>query len=508
METKPQLKSRKDWRKLFKKLRRKRIRKKLAAGRDRLEQEAESRKMKNPEYRAYLEELERLEEQRKQQEQERSRFENALWVDRERTFQLEFAEKKKRLEEADKVEQEKRERIKQQFEERQRKIKQAKEENEKQLEELRRLQRERDRLMEEFAAGILDHETGLSVLSHTRPGANTCSFFTKVGACRHGVRCTSDHQTPGLSEIIFIPNFFVHPALDERQHPEYGQDGGIEFDEEEINQSFREFFKDIVDEFETFGPIKGVFVSRNYLPHLRGSCYIEYQTKRSAAQAYQRMNGRFYASRQLRVEFRSSISWCHAVCGLNIQSRCPKGRNCNYLHLFVNPRGRYRYDHQRELRSSRTVSQRCSQRSQLSEKSWDDIDIPRKERRNWRWSETPEVEIPMSRSSRSRSKSRNQSTVEDRRHRERSRSRDSYRSQSGRSSHMHSDCSDRRSSRDHSPRRRSRERERRPRRSRTPKRKKKKRSRSRSRSRTPVLKKKKSKRYKSEETRSKSERIE
>lgn len=77
-----------------------------------------------------------------------------------------------------------------------------------------------------------------------------------------------------------MPNFFAHPALDEQRHPEYGNDSCIEFDENDLYNYFREFFSDIVEEFESFGLIKHVFVCRNIVPHLRGNVYIQYADMR------------------------------------------------------------------------------------------------------------------------------------------------------------------------------------------------------------------------------------
>lgn len=388
--------SRKDWRKLFKKNRRKRIRQKAAQERDRLAEQAEQRKLANPNYLPYLWELEQLEREAAAREEERRRYEHALWMDREREAQVAFVEQKRKREEEERRKDEERERIRKEFEEQERKAREAKEEKKRLLEELRKQQQDRERMLAEYLAGIDDHLEVLQQMVDTRSGANACGFFGKIGVCRYGIGCSSNHPTPGLSKLLLIPNFFAHPALDDRDNPEYGTDLGIEFDEEELYRAYNEFFRDIIEEFETFGSIRYIFVCRNHAPHLRGNVFIQYDSVRSAAKAQQRMNGRFYASRPLYVEFRSPITWPTAVCGLFEQSRCQKGKNCNYLHLMRNPMSKYRYCHAKELQYIRE-SQRSSQssnRSQLVERSWDDIEIPAQQRTNWRWSETPEVETP------------------------------------------------------------------------------------------------------------------
>ncbi|XP_053695754.1 U2 small nuclear ribonucleoprotein auxiliary factor 35 kDa subunit-related protein 2 [Sabethes cyaneus] len=306
---------RNEWRKLFKKMRRKRIRQKLAKERDQKASEAEALKLADPNYVAYLQDKERLELLSQQHQEERSRYENALWMDREKEFQMAFKEKQKQLEAEEKREQEKRSRIRKEFEEQTQKANAIKAEKERLLMEFQKQQQERERMLAEFLIGIDDHLASLCDTVHSRAGANPCLFFTKIGSCRYGLRCSSDHPTPGLSELLVIPNFFAHPALDDHEHPEYGNDLGIEFDEDELNRCYREFFFDIIEEFEQFGTIVIILACRNFEPHLKGNVFIQYSDKRSAARAFQRMNGRFYASKQLHLEFRSPIVWTSAVCG-------------------------------------------------------------------------------------------------------------------------------------------------------------------------------------------------
>ncbi|XP_055540263.1 U2 small nuclear ribonucleoprotein auxiliary factor 35 kDa subunit-related protein 1 isoform X2 [Wyeomyia smithii] len=404
---------RKDWRKLFKKMRRKRIRRRVAQDRDRQLAEIEKLKLNNPSYVAYLQEKERSELLSQQQQEELSRYENALWMDREMEFQLAYKEKQKQFEAAAKQEHEKRSRIRKEFEEQMQKANAMKAEKERLLTEFRQKQQERERMLAEYLMGIDDNVATLRETIHSRAGANPCSFFSKIGSCRYGLRCSSDHQTPSLSELILIPNFFAHPALDDQQHPEYGNDLAIEFDEDELNRCYRDFFFDIIEEFEQFGTITTIFTCRNFEPHLKGHVFIQYNDMRSAAKAFQRMNGRFYASRQLHIEFRSPIAWTSAVCGLFEQSRCQKGKVCNYLHLMVNPVSKYRYDHFKELQSARS-SRRLCERTPMIQRTWDEIENSIPSKTNWRWSESPAVEITSRsrhQSSRQKSPDQKESTI-------------------------------------------------------------------------------------------------
>lgn len=194
---------------MFKKNRRKRHRQKVAQERDRLAQQAEQAKLANPNYVAYLREKDQLEREAATREEERSRYEHALWLDREREARVAFEKLRKKREEEQRKQDEERERIRKEFEELERKAREAKEEKQRLLEELRRRQLERERLLAEYLAGIDDHLEGLCQMVDTRTGANVCGFFGKIGVCRYGIRCSSNHPTPGLSQVcsLIIVNF-------------------------------------------------------------------------------------------------------------------------------------------------------------------------------------------------------------------------------------------------------------------------------------------------------------
>lgn len=38
-----------------------------------------------------------------------------------------------------------------------------------------------------------------------------CSFYFKIGACRHGDRCSRIHNKPTFSQTIVLSNLYVNP---------------------------------------------------------------------------------------------------------------------------------------------------------------------------------------------------------------------------------------------------------------------------------------------------------
>ncbi|KAG4302948.1 hypothetical protein PCK1_000891 [Pneumocystis canis] len=43
-----------------------------------------------------------------------------------------------------------------------------------------------------------------------------CSFYFKIGACRHGDRCSRKHVKPSYSQTILCPNLYQNPAHDQQ----------------------------------------------------------------------------------------------------------------------------------------------------------------------------------------------------------------------------------------------------------------------------------------------------
>uniref|UniRef100_A0A8V5G230 Uncharacterized protein n=1 Tax=Melopsittacus undulatus TaxID=13146 RepID=A0A8V5G230_MELUD len=49
-------------------------------------------------------------------------------------------------------------------------------------------------------------------------------------------------------------------------------------------------------------------------------------------------SGRWYAGRQLHCEFCPVTRWKTAICG---EQKCPRGKHCNFLHVFKNPNNEF-----------------------------------------------------------------------------------------------------------------------------------------------------------------------
>ncbi|CAK8530120.1 unnamed protein product [Lathyrus sativus] len=167
-----------------------------------------------------------------------------------------------------------------------------------------------------------------------------CPFHLKTGVCRFGDRCSRVHFYPDKSCTFVIKNMYNGPGL------AWEQDEGLEYTDEEIQRCFEEFYEDVHTEFLKFGEIVNFKVCRNGSFHLRGNVYVQYKLLDSALLAYNSINGRYFAGKQVRCKFVNLTRWKVAICGEYKKSRyetCSRGTACNFIHCFRNPGGDYEW---------------------------------------------------------------------------------------------------------------------------------------------------------------------
>ncbi|MBN3279591.1 U2AFM protein, partial [Polyodon spathula] len=392
-----------------------------------------------------------LEEERRAEE-ERQRL-HLEWIEKEKIAQEEFRLRREKEEAARLKREEEEWRIKEEWEEQQKK-----EQHEKEMKQ----QEKRDR--EEAVQKMLDqaesqlensgtwHNPEAPVDYGTEKDRANCPFYLKTGACRFGDRCSRKHAHPASSPTLMIRGMFVSFGIEQSRRDDYDTDASLEYSEEEVHQQFLDFYEDVLPEFKSVGKVLQFKVSCNFEPHLRGNVYIQFQTDDECREAFMRFNGRYYAGRQLQCEFCPVTRWKTAICGLFDRQKCPRGKHCNFLHVYRNPDNQFweadRDFHMSPDRSSQ-YSGGCSpessrRRNGESNRRGGNRSRSRERLRSQR-SRSRSKERGRSRAERSRSKERRRSNSRERfstkrerrsrnRSRRRSKSRDKKRSKSPRES--------------------------------------------------------------------------
>lgn len=153
--------------------------------------------------------------------------------------------------------------------------------------EKKRIAEEKKRKYEKLVKQIDDYINGvgafpdeLGTLTDSNPGRELCSFFIKTASCQYGVKCSRNHQRPGVSTLLLLSNFFTHIRLEQGAPTEYGSDLLLEYDDDELYNAFTTFFHDVVPELESFGVVQQFRVCHNHKPHLRGNVYVQFSRQR------------------------------------------------------------------------------------------------------------------------------------------------------------------------------------------------------------------------------------
>jgi len=172
-----------------------------------------------------------------------------------------------------------------------------------------------------------------------------CPFYFKIGACRHGERCSRLHNKPTESQTLLLKNLYQNPFN------QYGPNGQPLFDQKEAQQHFEDFHEDLFVELCKFGEIEELNICSNLGEHLLGNVYIKFYKEESAKKALEQVMGRFYAGRPIIAELSPVTDFREARCRQYDQGDCARGGFCNFMHLREVERKRSRelFNAQRKL---------------------------------------------------------------------------------------------------------------------------------------------------------------
>uniref|UniRef100_A0A0V0H015 Putative ovule protein n=1 Tax=Solanum chacoense TaxID=4108 RepID=A0A0V0H015_SOLCH len=122
-----------------------------------------------------------------------------------------------------------------------------------------------------------------------------CPFYFKIGACRHGDRCSRLHTKPSISPTILLSNMYqrpdsITPGVDAQGNP---------IDPRKIQEHFEDFYEDLFEELNKYGEIECLNICDNLADHMVGNVYVQFREEEQAANALKNLTGRFYAGKFL-----------------------------------------------------------------------------------------------------------------------------------------------------------------------------------------------------------------
>lgn len=154
-----------------------------------------------------------------------------------------------------------------------------------------------------------------------------CSFYYKMGACRHGDRCSRIHNKPSFSQTVLIQNLYVNLQ-------NVAKAAGQTISDEENQMHFDAFFEDIYVELEDkYGPIEDMNICDNLGDHLIGNVYVMFKNEEDAAKAVEGLNNRWFDGKPVYAEFSTVTDFREAGCRQYDTGTCTRGGFCNFMHL-------------------------------------------------------------------------------------------------------------------------------------------------------------------------------
>ncbi|OAO15174.1 splicing factor U2AF 35 kDa subunit [Blastocystis sp. ATCC 50177/Nand II] len=156
-----------------------------------------------------------------------------------------------------------------------------------------------------------------------------CPFYFKIGACRHGDRCTRKHNRPSFSQTILIKQMYHNPKANPMP-------GDPEHNRQVIQNEFDKFYEEVFDELSSsYGPIEELHVCDNVCEHMLGNVYVKFEDEEDAEKALKGLSGRYFAGRPLAVEYSPVTDFREARCRQHEEGQCTRGGYCNFMHLMT-----------------------------------------------------------------------------------------------------------------------------------------------------------------------------
>jgi len=169
-----------------------------------------------------------------------------------------------------------------------------------------------------------------------------CSFYFKIGACRHGDKCSRLHNKPTFSQTLLLQNMFQNP-----QNKVAGPDGkevtlpssvpGMSatiMSDVQAQEHYDTFFEDVFLELEEkYGEIEEMNVCDNLGDHLVGNVYVKFKFEEDAEKAMVDVNNRWYNQQPIYAELSPVTDFRESCCRQYEMGECTRGGFCNFMHL-------------------------------------------------------------------------------------------------------------------------------------------------------------------------------
>ncbi|KAI0985958.1 hypothetical protein GJ496_005113 [Pomphorhynchus laevis] len=158
-----------------------------------------------------------------------------------------------------------------------------------------------------------------------------CSFYFKIGACRHGEKCSRVHNKPAFSQTVVMKNLYLNPRHTNRIS---GKPLNEDMSEEDEQHHFNEFYEEVWTELESkYGDIEELNVCDNLGEHLVGNIYVKFRREEDAEKAVNDLNNRWFDGKPIYAELSPVTDFKEASCRKFEIGDCKRGGFCNFMHI-------------------------------------------------------------------------------------------------------------------------------------------------------------------------------
>jgi len=158
-----------------------------------------------------------------------------------------------------------------------------------------------------------------------------CSFYYKIGACRHGDNCSRTHNKPTFSRTVLLRNIYHNPIIDLREADACAKVGQ---ENREEQKHFDDFYEELFTEInDKYGRIDELNVCDNIGEHMIGNVYIKFFREEDAERCLKALDNRWFNGQPIYIEFSPVSNFYEACCRQYEQGGCTKGAFCNFMHL-------------------------------------------------------------------------------------------------------------------------------------------------------------------------------
>lgn len=156
-----------------------------------------------------------------------------------------------------------------------------------------------------------------------------CTFYQKIGACRHGEKCSRKHVRPSESKTVLLANLYQNPKASTNENETMS--------DKQVAEAFDHFYTDIFKKLATVGEVERIVVCENENFHLSGNAYVRFASPLAASGAVMLLNQEWYGGRPVYCELSPVTSFQEANCRAHDTNSCTRGDHCNFMHVIRPP---------------------------------------------------------------------------------------------------------------------------------------------------------------------------